>query len=103
MSLDFAENGKVIVSLQEYINGILSEIPDDMGGIATTPATSCLFEINKTYSGYLVRHMAEMFHTLVAELLFLCKRGRPDTQIENCFFTCVSNSQILKIITNLAG
>jgi hypothetical protein len=45
MSLDFSETGKVIVSMQDYINGILSEVPDDMGGIATTPATSGLFEI----------------------------------------------------------
>jgi hypothetical protein len=58
MSLDFAENGKVIVSLQDYINGILSEVPDDMGGIATTPATSCLFDqqnvfriLGETYGG----------------------------------------------------
>jgi hypothetical protein len=47
MSLDFSQNGKVFPIMQDYVKCILSEVPDDMGGIATTPATSGLFEINK--------------------------------------------------------
>jgi hypothetical protein len=52
MSLAFSQNGKVIVSMQNYISGIVSEVPDDMGDIATTPATSSHFEINKMNCRY---------------------------------------------------
>jgi hypothetical protein len=75
MSLDFSKNGKIIISMQDYINGIILEVPDDTGGIALTPATCGLFEINKMNSGYLEKHLAEKFQTLVAKLIFLCKRG----------------------------
>eukprot|EP00978_Attheya_sp_CCMP212_P042400 scaffold257852_cov32-Attheya_sp.AAC.1 len=48
MTLDFSSPGKVRVIMKDYVQGMLDEIPDDMDGIATTPAPRHIFEVNET-------------------------------------------------------
>jgi hypothetical protein len=55
-----------------------------MEGIATTPAASHLFQI-RDESMKLDQEDAAFFHTTVAKLLFLCKRGQPDPQTAVAF------------------
>ena len=65
---------------------MLTELPEDMEGMATTPAAGHLFKINETPT-YLTDEDAMFFHHNVAKLLFLCKRARPDLQMAVAFLS----------------
>jgi hypothetical protein len=49
-----------------------------MHGISTTPEASHLFQVNNKSPGYLTMEKTNLFHTMVAKLLFLAKRAQPD-------------------------
>jgi hypothetical protein len=87
MELDFTQKGKVVINMEKYIHEILEEAPIDMEGMANTPAGNHLFQINNKNPEKLDRATAEIFHTLVAKLLFVSKRGRPDIQLPVSFLT----------------
>jgi hypothetical protein len=84
MTLDFTEKGVAKVSMQPYIENILKEMPVEMAGVAPTPATNSLFEVNANCSKLNMEN-SEFFHHVVAQLLFLCKRARPDIQTAVAF------------------
>ena len=65
---------------------MLSELPEDKEGTATTPAAEHLFKINEAPT-YLGDAEAMFFHHNVAKLLFLCKRARPDLQTAVAFLS----------------
>jgi hypothetical protein len=87
MRIDYSEPGKVKVTMVDYIDNMLSELPDDMEGESATPAGSHLFTVNHENPISLDRKTAELFHHNVAKLLFLCKRARPDIQTAVAFLT----------------
>jgi len=94
MTIDYSENGKVIFRMDDYIDRMLDEAPDDMKGGAVTPAASYLFQVNKN-AEKLDGKTADLFHHLVAKLLYLCKRVRPDFQTAVAFLTTrVSNPDV---------
>ena len=63
---------------------MLTELPEDMEGMATTPAAEYLFKINETPT-YLSDDDAMFFHHNMAKLLFLCKWAHPDLQMAVAF------------------
>jgi Reverse transcriptase (RNA-dependent DNA polymerase) len=79
MELDFSVDGKVKVGMVPYVENLLAELDGDMDGKAPTPAAAYLFDTNEECPK-LHEEKAERFHHLVAKLLFLCKRARPDIQ-----------------------
>ena len=85
MKLDFSTPGKVSIEMRHYITELINESPPDMEGCANTPAASHLFTINNQNPEFLNKAMADKFHTMVAKLLFLCKRARPDIQLAVAF------------------
>jgi hypothetical protein len=87
MTLDFTEEGKVMIKMDDYVEGILEEARDDMSGESATPAADHLFTVNEEPDS---EHMlstddSEYFHTMTAKLLFLSKRARPDVQTPVAF------------------
>jgi hypothetical protein len=48
MTIDYSEDGKVKFMMSDYVEGILDEAPDDMNGVAVTPAASNLFTVCKS-------------------------------------------------------
>ena len=91
MTLDFSIAGKVQIRMEDYITNMLMELPADMEGITTTPATEHLFKINETPT-YLDKNEAMFFHHNEAKLLFLCKPTCPDMQTVVAFLsTCVQH------------
>jgi hypothetical protein len=78
MTLDFSKNKKVSIHMDQYINQIVNEAPKDMEGEASTPACNFLFSVNNTNPTLLPESVKDTFHTIVAKLLFACKRARPD-------------------------
>ena len=65
---------------------MLAALPEDMAGMATTPAAEHLFKVNETPT-HLDEKDAMFFHHNMAKLLFLCKRARPDIQTAVAFLS----------------
>ena len=79
MTLDFGEEGKVKIMMHDYVKKLVEVAPKSMDGIAATPAEEDLFVRGDEVSVRLNNVEKEAFHTIVAKLLFLAKRARPDT------------------------
>jgi len=66
------EKGKINISMYKYIEKILSVLPTDMNKSAKTPATGHLFNVNPD-ARKLPKAIAQIFHHLVAKLLYLSR------------------------------
>ena len=86
ITLDYSHWGKVIVDMEQSIKGVLDEAPSDMSGMAYTPASAHLFQVNPL-AKKLSLQSVELFHHLVAMLLFLCKWACPDILMVVAFLT----------------
>jgi Reverse transcriptase (RNA-dependent DNA polymerase) len=84
MTLDFTEKGVAKIDMSKYVNNIIAEMPADMAGVCPTPAANHLFDVNAE-AEKLDDTKKEFFHHVVAQLLFLCKRARPDIQTAVAF------------------
>jgi hypothetical protein len=85
MTIDYREDGAVKITMIDYINNLLEELPADMKGRAPSPAANHLFQVNNTDPKKLDTSEADKFHRNVAKLLFLSKRARPDIQTAVAF------------------
>ena len=73
MKMDFSTPGQVVLSLTEYIDSLIKEIPFDLvKGASTTPVTGHLFTTN-TDAQKLCEDQAPEYHHLVAKILYLAK------------------------------
>jgi hypothetical protein len=84
MTLDYSTESKVRVTMLKYIRDMLVEMPVEWTGEAATPAANHLFVVNAN-AEQLDEETAQTFHRIVAKLLFLCKRARPDIQTAVAF------------------
>jgi hypothetical protein len=87
MTIDYSVPGKVKISMDDYVRNLLEEVPEDMNGIASSPAAEHLFKINTTNPIKLSEEQAVLFHHYTAKLLFLSKRARPDIQTAVAFLS----------------
>jgi hypothetical protein len=87
MRIEYSNDGKVKITMDDYVEAMLSDLPRDMDGTATSPASNHLFMVNTTNPTLLSSEESELFHHNVAKLLFLCKRARPDLQTAVAFLT----------------
>ena len=78
MKIDFSEPGKVVFSMLDYIQQVLDDAPDELlKGASTSPAANHLFNVNEDCTK-LDPATAILYHHIVAQLLYLGKRTRPD-------------------------
>jgi len=84
MCIDYMEKGKVKTSMYDYIEKILAELPTDMNGVSMTPAALHFFNIDDG-AEKLDEERAQLFHHLVAKLLYLSRRSRQDIQTAVAF------------------
>jgi hypothetical protein len=80
ITINLDERHKVKFTMIDYLEGILSEMPSDIEGIARTPAQDDLFTVNES-SPLLNVKDADFYHRTTARLLFVAKRARPDLQV----------------------
>ena len=85
MTLRF-ENKCVKVDMSDYLKDTVNEFPEDCSKSVTTPAAVHLFEVNEKEEK-LDAKKKQLFHTFVAKLLFVSKRGRPDIQVAIAFLS----------------
>ena len=76
MRIRLADN-TVKVTMDGFVEDLLTEY--DITGVRSTPATPGLFEIGD--SKEVCKMFKVKFHTIVAKLLYLSKRVRPDIQV----------------------
>ena len=85
MKIDFSHPGKVKFTMIDYIGEILDALPEDMRGEMATPAAAHLFDVEEETPTLLSSEDATLFHHIVAKLLYLSKRARPDIQLAVAF------------------
>jgi len=76
MVFDFTESGKCKVTMDGYVEELLSFCAG-VGGTAKTPASDGLFKITEGYD-MLAEEQKVFFHSATAKFLYLAKRVRPD-------------------------
>eukprot|EP00957_Ditylum_brightwellii_P029756 2250496-Ditylum_brightwellii.AAC.1 len=75
--MDFSTPGKVICSMVDYIERMISETPDELlKGPLKTPAANHLFQVNEDAES-LSKLSSETYHHLTAMVLYLAKKTRP--------------------------
>jgi len=84
MTFDFSQRGKVRVTQDGYVSELLAS--EDIKTAVKTPATDALFDIDEE-SPRLSKSDSEHFHSVVAKLLYLSKRTRPDILVAINFLT----------------
>ena len=72
IDFDFSGPGKVVISMIPYLEGIIAEAPSDMDRTAISPAANHLFKV-RDEPKQLNSNTSELFHHIVAQLLFVCK------------------------------
>jgi len=65
--------------MYDFIEKMLTELPLDIQGTAKTPAAKDLFTVSDN-AKKLPEEKAQLFHHLVAKLLYLCKRTTHEIQ-----------------------
>ena len=82
MNFDFSMKGEVSVTMEGYTDDVLEYAKTS--GVALTPAGNSLFDIESSTIP-LGRAESEQFHSIVAKLLYLAKRTRPDILLPIAF------------------
>jgi hypothetical protein len=81
MTLDYNSTGVCKITMPKYTQEILSEVERTMSnckGSKSSAAPKMLFEVDEK-SSKLCKRKSNLFHSLVAKILWATKRARPDT------------------------
>jgi hypothetical protein len=86
MKIVFHKNKTVSIDMKDYVKDAISEFPEDIIKNASTPAMKFLFEVCKE-SPKLNQRKADIFHSTVVKLLYICKQCHLDIQNAVAFLT----------------
>ena len=80
MTINCSSTDKLILSIVDYIENILDDIPEDMKGESATPVAHHLFDIAEDATK-LSRTNVDIFHHFVVQILYLSKRACLDIHL----------------------
>ena len=80
------DNDAVTICNKEYVEEAIELFGEEIGSAAATPAKAHLFEVEEGRE-LLSTKQQKTFHSCVAKLLFVAKRGRPDILTAVSFLT----------------
>ena len=83
MILNFSTERSVTITMDGFIGDFLIDL-DDISGVAETPAANTLFRVRDT-AVRLDQPQRERFHSIMAKILYLAKRARPDLLVAVAF------------------
>ena len=87
MKFDYSVKGEVKISMKHYVDKIIEEYPIELRNkVISTPSTVKLFEVRKD-AKKLDNNRSKTFHRIVAQLLYIVKRARPDLAPAVLFLT----------------
>ena len=84
MKLKFNPDKTVTIDMKAYIEQAIETFGEDVTKGATTPAKKDLFEVNER-SQRLSTVKADTYHSVVAKMLYVSLRGRPDAILTVAF------------------
>jgi len=84
LMLDYSTQGKVKISMYEYVQKIVEEAPKDMAGVTKTPAGNHLFVTNPDCDKLPEKPMQIFLH-IIEKLLYLCRSTWQDIQTAVAF------------------
>jgi hypothetical protein len=92
MDLDYSETGVVILSMNQQLEKVFTNFPEDIGRLASSPASDHLFQIRdheetEKEGKFLDDEKKSQFHHTVAQLLFITCRVRGDIATPVAFLT----------------
>ena len=86
------EDRKITIDMTAQVQEIIDFFEQEVDGTVSTPANKNLMNVNDE-SKLLCKKKQENFHSVVAKMLYIEKRGRPDLELVTAFLTTrVSNS-----------
>ncbi|KAG7353002.1 reverse transcriptase RNA-dependent DNA polymerase [Nitzschia inconspicua] len=87
MRIDYSIDGKVQFTMPTLVNEIIAQLPLSLSsGPSATPAGNHLFVVDKN-AQKLSQTNSDLLHRMTTQLLYLCKRARPDLQTAVAFLT----------------
>jgi hypothetical protein len=100
MDIQFTENRTVEIQMVDYLKEAIEESELNIGRTYSTPARRDLFDVDED-SPLLVGHDAEVFHSVVAKLLYVSLRARMDILLPVIFLctrvSCATVEDRLKL------
>ena len=78
MTINFMEIGKVKITMYNYVDEMIREVPTVMQGQLATPVYNHLFEHQEDKDDLLTLKLSEELHHLVVKTQFLSTRTRPN-------------------------
>ena len=88
MDMDWSKKGKVSILMIKYLYKILEDFIEDIRKSSVTPAADHLFKIREDTEKFRIpEELAVIFHTTVAQLLFVSQCARRDIQTPVSFLT----------------
>ena len=84
MSIEFCKNGSVKIGMREHIKEAIDVFGEDVSTKVSSPANLGLNIVDET-SPELNMEQQDLFHSIVAKLLWVMKRGRPDIETTIAF------------------
>ncbi len=86
MRFDYSFTKEVRINMWDYLRKVIKEIPEEIIGVCTTPASNHLFKVREDRR-ILSEELADAFHHTVYQLLFAANRARCDIQMAVSFLT----------------
>jgi hypothetical protein len=88
VDLEFEQDGRLNVSMVNYLKNVIEVFPEQIVGRAATPAGERLFDIrDEKEARSLEEERAIAFHHTTAQLLFMAAQARRDIQAVVAFLT----------------
>ena len=88
MDLDYIKDGKVKVCMIKYLIKVIQAFPELIKGSASSPAAKYLFKIQDNNKAVLLpEEQAQVFHHVVAQLLFMSQQAHRYLQTPTSFLT----------------
>jgi hypothetical protein len=84
MDITFNDDATVTLLMKEYLKEAIADSGMDTSRVAATPAKRDLFAMDDK-SKHLEKKKGELFHSIVAKLLYVSKRARTDLQLAVAF------------------
>ena len=94
MNIGILNDKKIQIDMREQLQEAIDMFPENIPMKASSPASRSLFQVDDN-TEQLNKHQSEIFHSIVAELLFITKRARPDIEPTVAFLcTRVTKSNV---------
>jgi len=81
MDLDFSTPKVLKIGMIKYVKKVIEELPEQMKSVAVTPDAEHIFNVHKDNKDKILpEELVLVFHCIIAQLLFLSTRARPDVR-----------------------